>query len=113
MRVIAVMLLIVSVSMLFITSANASGNPYVKVDSWTLGGFAGVRQTSGPVAIVPINIPGFGTEAACLEAITDIQNRTYPGTSGSSSTIIGTLYASFSGTCHNVKAVVPIDPVAP
>lgn len=113
MKNIATMIVFVLISTLFMVTAHASSHGFVKVDSYTLEGFAGIRQQSGPVSIHQINIPGFGTEADCMEALTDIQNRTYPSTSGSSSTIIGALYASFNGTCHRVRVVVPVDQAAP
>lgn len=107
MKNFAIMILL-SLTILFVGSASATGNPYLKIDSWTLEGIGGVRQSSGPVTIVPVQVAGFNTEVECLEAITDIQSRVYPSTSGSSSTIIPALYSSFQATCHKVKVVVPI-----
>lgn len=101
-------MIMVAISMLFVVgTANATYNGYTKIDSWTMEGVAGLRASSGPVTIVPIQVQGFNTEADCLEAVTDIQNRVYPATSGSSSTIIPTLYSSFQATCHKVKVIVP------
>ena len=94
--------------MLFGGSASAEGL-FTKVDSYTLEGMGGVRASGSPVSIYQVNLPGFHSLVDCQAALQTLKDRDYPGTSGSSSTIITPLYSSFEGTCHKVKVVVPVD----
>lgn len=110
MRNLLVLIIFTLLSTLFVSSVHATGNPYVKVDSFTLEGLLVVRQSGSAIHVKQVTIPGFNTEADCLTSISELQNRTYPGTTGSTSTIISQMYGTFHGTCHNVKVVVPVTP---
>lgn len=102
-----VMVTLAALSFAAFGSANAEGL-FTKVDTYTLEGMGGVRASGSPVNIYQVNIPGFNNLADCTAALQALKDRDYPGTSGSSSTIISTLYVSFEGTCHKVKAIIPV-----